>query len=75
MNSKQLLYYLIFYGPIALIIGIMCTVAYSFEFETSVSINWPIAVLIGLVIVGISIVRDRQDQQKSDQSPRHGSKP
>jgi hypothetical protein len=65
MTAKKLLIYLSVQVPIGLMIGIVCTFAYSLEFETSVSINWPAACLIALLIVAFSIGREMRDLRKS----------
>lgn len=63
MTARQLVGYLIVHIPIALIIGIMCTIAYSLEFEAAISINWPFAFLIALAIVAVMLARDRKSHR------------
>ncbi|OGU70952.1 MAG: hypothetical protein A3H45_12415 [Ignavibacteria bacterium RIFCSPLOWO2_02_FULL_55_14] len=74
MTVKQRLIFLLLYAPIGMLIGIFCTVAYSLEFEPSVSVNWPIASLICVLLVAGAIIRENRDRGTSQDPNKKVSK-
>lgn len=66
MNSKQLLMSLAFQAPVALIIGILASLAYSFEVDEHVTVNWILVFAITFLILAFSIGRAIRDNRKKD---------
>jgi hypothetical protein len=64
MNTKKNVLFFIFVFPIALVIGILLSLALSLQFEEDVRINWFIAVAVGVLLDLLLTWRNSNDAKE-----------
>jgi hypothetical protein len=64
MNTKKNVLFFIFVFPIALVIGILLSLALSLQFEEDVRINWFIAVAVGVLLDLVLTWRNSNDAKE-----------
>jgi hypothetical protein len=64
MNTKKNVLFFIFVIPIALVIGILLSLALSLQFEEDVRINWFIAVAVGVLLDLLLTWRNSNDAKE-----------